>query len=86
MWKVLTMTSRNAGPKTPDQIADAALFALIRDLRRFQRAAGAADALHVPDGNGKCRECRKPWNCPTNMALSSGLHWDGRKTEETKEG
>jgi hypothetical protein len=60
--------------------------ALIRDLIRFQIAASAADALHVPDGNGKCRECRKPWKCPTNMALSSGLHWDRRETEETKEG
>jgi hypothetical protein len=66
------------------------LDALIRDMRRFQRAAGAADALHVPDRNGKCRECGKPWKCPTNAALLSGLHWDGRETaetpEETKEG
>jgi hypothetical protein len=72
-------------PKTPDQIADAALLALIADMRRFQRAASAADALHVPDGNGKCRECRKAWRCPTSDALLSGLHWDGREPEEAKE-
>jgi hypothetical protein len=60
--------------------------ALIRDLKRFQRAAGAADALHVPDGNGKCRECRKPWRCPTSAALLTGFHWDGREAEETKGG
>ena len=72
-------------PKTPDMIADTALLALIADMRRFQRAASAADALHVPDGQGKCKECRKPWQCPTNAALLSGLHWDGREPEETKE-
>ncbi len=54
---------------------------LIRDMRRFQRAAGAADRLHVPR-DGKCRECRKPWPCPTNEALSSGLNWDGREEGE----
>ncbi len=68
-------------PATPEALLDG----LIRDLKRFQRAAGAADALHVPDGNGKCRECRKPWQCPTNTALLSGLHWDGREPEETEE-
>lgn len=50
--------------------------ALIRDMRRFQRAAGGADKLHVPR-DGKCAECRKPWPCPTKEALSSGLDWDG---------
>jgi hypothetical protein len=68
-------------PATPEALLDG----LIRDLKRFQRAAGAADALHVNDGNGKCRECRKPWSCPTNTALLSGLHWDGRETAETEE-
>lgn len=60
-----------------------ALEALVRDLKRFQRAAGAADALHIPDGNGKCRECRKPSPCPTSTALLSGLHWDGREDGDT---
>jgi hypothetical protein len=58
--------------------------ALIRDMRRFQRAAGAATALHRPDGSGKCRECRKPWACPTETALLTGFHWDGREDDDIK--
>ena len=65
-------------PATPEALLDA----LIRDLKRFQRAAGRADALHGPDGTGKCRECRKPMPCPTATALLSGLHWDGREEED----
>lgn len=74
------MTSPNTGPATPDAVADAALMAMIRDMQRFKRAAGAVTALHRPEGE-KCRECRKPWPCPTETALLSGLRWDGRGDE-----
>jgi hypothetical protein len=55
--------------------------ALIRDMRRFQRAAREAGKLHRPEG-ARCRECRKPWPCPTDDALVSGLHWNGRDDSE----
>ena len=59
--------------------------AVVQDMRRFQRAAGEADKLHQPD-NGKCREDRKPWPCPTRKALDSGLYWDGREDPVPVEG
>jgi hypothetical protein len=65
-------------------LTETTVDALIRDMRRFQRAAGAAEALHVSDGSGKCRECRKPWRCPTSAALLTGLHWDGRGDDDAK--
>lgn len=68
-------------PATPEAL----LGGLIRDMKRFQRAVGAVTALHRPDGE-KCRECRKPWPCPTETALLSGVRWDGSEPEETKEG
>lgn len=56
--------------------------ALVRDMNRFRRAVEDAGKLHVPV-DGKCRECRKPWPCPTNEALRSALNWDGCGAQQT---
>lgn len=56
--------------------------AVTRDLERFQRGVSAVSALHRPEG-GKCRECRKPWPCPTDTALAGALGQDGGDGKET---
>jgi len=71
------------------------LEAFVCDHRRFKRAVSAVLALHRQrrlDPNrahpldGKCRECGKPWPCPTWAALDSGLDWDGREGAATAAG
>lgn len=71
------------------------LEAFTRDHVRFQRAVSAVIELHCQrrlDPNrahlldGKCRECGKPWPCPTWQALDSGLDRDGREEAATAAG
>jgi hypothetical protein len=65
--------------------------ALARGSERFQRGVIAVGELHRPHRmnpnrahplDGKCRECRSPWPCPTLNAMWSAMDREENGNEE----